>query len=509
MRLKLCARLPAKPRAVVIHATSVWISVCVIAICAGCQNSTERLTFPAAPIQHSTDGDWYDVNHDGKPDFGLLRDSTGKVNLLEYDDDEDGKPDRIYRLSDYANDAVPHLILMLDSVPFNEVAKRYDAGEFGWFDRPQKVISVFPSLTEQAFTRMLDAPPLPGMIDDSYDTRAGRSHMGIGERISGYHQPWEYRCNYSADYWRGAASYLDPRGLFYQEMALARKAVDESPDKVTVCYITSASSMICKYGKPGCDEVLDEMRRLCLQLLYERCGAIKISVCADHGHNFMRSTNVLFDDELKHAGFRITNTIHDDHDIVIDVDGLVTYLGLHTRKPVEVADAVLRRDEVELVTYLQQDRVIARDHDGLATIEYRGGRFRYVPQTSDVLKYNSLVDRFRADGKMDTDGFVADADWFAATVDADFPDAPRRLWDAFHGQCVCPPDVMLTLRDGFCSGHTTFQKFITMASSHGGVNQINSATFLMTMTGRATHALRGADIVPTVAPGYVLPIRVR
>ena len=286
-----CARRTAKPRSVARDAIALATSLCIfaaVAISAGCRTAIEHLSFPTSPIEHTADADWYDVNHDGKPDFGVLRDSSGKVNVLEYDDDEDGKPDRIYRLSDYANDSVPHFILLLDSVPFDEVAKRYDAGEFGWFDPPQKVISVFPSLTEQVFTRILDAPPLAGMIDDSYDTRTGRSHMGITERIGGYHQPWEYRCNYCADYWRGAASYLDPRGLFYDEMALSRRALDESPDRVTVCYVTSASSMICKYGKPGCDEVLDETRRLCLQLLYERCGAVKISVCADHGHNFMR-----------------------------------------------------------------------------------------------------------------------------------------------------------------------------------------------------------------------------
>jgi hypothetical protein len=169
----------------------------------------------------------------------------------------------------------------------------------------------------------------------------------------------------------------------------------------------------------------------------------------------------------------------------------------------------LKRDEVELVTYLQQDRVIVRDHTGLAEIEFRPGRYKYTPQSSDVLRYASVLDRLREDGKIDGDGFIADADWFNATVDADFPDAPHRLWEAFHGQCVSPPDVMLTIRDGFCSGHTTFQKFITMASTHGGLNQINSATFLLTMTGRASKPLRSADIIPTVVPGYVLPIRLQ
>src|SRR5437763_6229353 len=205
---------------------------------AACAPSAPHLIFPTHPIHQTSDGDWYDMNHDGKPDFGLLRDASGKVNLLEYDDDEDGAPDRIYRLSDYANESVPHLIILLDSVPFTEVAKRYEAGEFRWFDSPQKVIPLFPSLTEQVFTRVLDAPPLPGMIDDSYDTRIAASHRGIVERAEGYHQPWEYRCNYIASYADGAASYLNPRGLFYKEMALAKRALDESPDRVTVVYVT-------------------------------------------------------------------------------------------------------------------------------------------------------------------------------------------------------------------------------------------------------------------------------
>jgi hypothetical protein len=72
---------------------------------------------------------------------------------------------------------------------------------------------------------------------------------------------------------------------------------------------------------------------------------------------------------------------------------------------------------------------------------------------------------------------------------------------------VHPPDVMLTMHDGYCCGTPTLEKFITMASSHGGLNQINSATFVMTMTGRATKPIRSKDIIPTVEPGYVIPIR--
>src|SRR6266576_2957593 len=100
------------------------------ALLLGCRSTLEHLTFPTSPMCHTEAGDWYDVNHNGKADFGVLKDEHGKVDVLAYDDDEDGKPDRIYRLSDYTNESVPHLIILLDSVPFTEVAKRYAAGEF-------------------------------------------------------------------------------------------------------------------------------------------------------------------------------------------------------------------------------------------------------------------------------------------------------------------------------------------------------------------------------------------
>src|SRR5581483_1866964 len=132
------------------------------------------------------------------------------------------------------------------------VKKRFDAGEFGWFDPPQKVIPPFPSLSEQVFSKILQCPPLPGMIDDSYDARTARYHHGIFERASGYHQPWEYRCNYSATYSEAGVSYLDPREFYKRELALTKRTVDLSSDRVTVCYLVSASPMVCKYSRQGC-----------------------------------------------------------------------------------------------------------------------------------------------------------------------------------------------------------------------------------------------------------------
>ncbi len=99
----------------------------------------------------------------------MTYDAEGRVDRLIYHDPEGRRSDAVYRLADYANAQVPHLILLLDSVPFETMLDRYNAGDFGWFDPPQKMIAPFFSLTEVCYTDVLKAPPLPGFIDQYFD----------------------------------------------------------------------------------------------------------------------------------------------------------------------------------------------------------------------------------------------------------------------------------------------------------------------------------------------------
>jgi len=148
--------------------------------------------------------------------------------------------------------------------------------------------------------------------------------------------------------------------------------------------------------------------------------------------------------------------------------------------------------------YLEQDRVVVRDARGTAVIECHDERFRYRVLTSDVFGYESI----RSNLPADADGFVARDDWFAATVDHEYPDAPPSVWDAFHSRVIDPPEVMFTTRDGFYAGDPSFERFITMQSTHGSLNQRNTATFLMSMTGRVRAPLRTRDVMPAIEPSW-------
>ncbi len=345
------------------------------------------------------------------------------------------------------------------------------------------------------------------MTADYYDPRTGNTQLGIFQRIGGYEPPWEKRCDYNISFYNSLHSYIRPSDWYKAELSRAKLALDNCPNRVCVVYFSSTSGLLSKYGRAGARETLDGVQRLCLQALYERQGAIKISICADHGHNLVRSTNFSLDPFLQSAGFRPNGWLDNPNDVVVDMDGLLTYIGLHTHQPAAVSTALLQHDKIEFCTYLDKDRVIIQNAKGRASIECRAGQFRYTSATADVLNYQPVLDTLKTSNKLDPDGYASPDDFFAATLDHEFPDAPRRLWDAFHGMTVNPPDVMLQIRDGWCVGPPALRLFIDMKSTHGSLNQINSATFLLSMTGRANAPLHSNQIINTIEPGYELPLR--
>jgi hypothetical protein len=479
-----------------------------LALCPGCMTPNERLTFPIAPLRANAAARWYDVNGNGAPEFALQLDEGGHLRSLAYDDNEDGEPDRVYPY-DRSNSARPHLIVMLDSIPYQAARQRFEAGEWPWFDAPVKVIPPFPTMSGLIFTAITHAPPLPGMINRYYDRARGKTDNRIVSRALGEENPWHERLDYCAKYWQNGLAFLQPRQWYAAELLRLKKVFDEGTERTCIGYIASTSGMLSRFGCEGLDESLDGVTQLCLQLLFERQGDLDITVLADHGHNLTPGKRLELDTTLRAAGFNPTSRLKRADDVVLENDGMVNYIGLHTTNPAGVAAAVVRRPEIELAVYLSQDRVIVQDALGSATIEHRDGRLRYVPSDRDVLHYRSVIDRLAAEGKVDADGMIAADDWFAATLDHEYPDAPPRLWSAFHGLVTNTPDVMLTLRAGSCTGLGFLEWFISMQSTHGGLNQTDSATFVMSTTGRAAKALRSGEVLDTIEPGLIEQLRRR
>ncbi len=483
--------------------------VCLLLVVCGCLALPgcvphDRLAFPAAALTHDADSRGFDTDDNGKVDFVVRRgdgEHADRLDVLAYDDDEDGHADRLYRLSAYDNARVPHLIVLLDSIPFEAMRRAWGRDDrFSFFDRPLKVIAPFPSMSALCFSAMLHAPPMSGTINRHYDSRPQVNGVNnlIAKRLRGYRNPWQRRLHYNLRYTHNSEAFLNPRPWMRIEFERARRAFDDSPDRVTLVYISSTAAMLAQYGKDGLAEIFDELERFVLQVLHERRGAVKISVMADHGHNLRDTDWIDVGRPLRDAGFRVTDKIKGPDDVFIEMDGLLTFFGVHTARPVEAGNALLEGiSQIETISQVEGLDVVVRNHLGRARIRESDGRLTYIPESANVLEYDAALHHVA----------LTRDEWFARTVDAHYPDGPPRLWDAFHGGTVNVPQLLVTLDDGYCAGIGWFQWFITMRSTHGGLNQVNSATFLMSMTGRTEGvtlgALRSEEVIQTIEPGFV------
>ena len=462
----------------------------------------DRLHFEGVSPVVAKDAAYYDTNGDGLHDFQLVRPAEGgRLNELAYDDDQDGTPDRRFRMTDYrdAGAELPHLIVLVDSIPYAALRERFDGNDFtvlSVFHEPTKLIAPFPSMSALCFSAILGAPPMPGPLNKSYDPRPQVNAVNdlIRKRLNGYRNPWQQRLHYNVNYRENTAAFIKPRPWMKVEFERARRAFDLSADRTTIVYISSTAAMMMKYGPRGLDETLDALETFVTQVLYERRGAVDISIVSDHGHNLRDTQWIDVGQALEDAGFRVVKQRQRPDDVHLEMDGLLTYCGVHTERPAAVGDALLDGlPQVETVSYIDGYDVVVRSHAGAARISLDNGRLTYTPETADVLGYGDAL----------SGQAMTPQAWFDATVDHEYPDGPTRLWEAFHGRTQQTPQVMVTIQDGYCAGIEWFQWFVKMRSSHGGLNQISSAAVLMTTTGPTGPALRSGDVMDAIQPGYV------
>jgi hypothetical protein len=217
----------------------------------------------------------------------------------------------------------------------------------------------------------------------------------------------------------------------------------------------------------------------------------------------MLTHNVPTQKWVEEAGFKVRERITGNDDAVLELHGLVTVTGIHVNEPERLAMSLVKhREQVQHCFYQKDNRTIIRNADGAAAVEIKDGKLRYVPIDGDPLNYDPVIKAMQAKGLADADGYADDKAWFEFTVDHEYPDAPRRVWDAFHGKVGNLPDLLMTTNDGWCAGRPDFERYITMLSTHGALNQANSAGMIMTMTGRVHGPVLHEQAIDTVEPGF-------
>lgn len=384
------------------------------------------------------------------------------------------------------------LYVLLDGVPYNVICDLVEEGKMLGFTPPSRVISTFPTTTISAFTGMFR--PLGALQPEGYDNQ----HFSYQENrikgsmirhiVSDEERTFESFLDYKREnVWAKILIYLAPGVSSYTDLRRLEKTLWQNPrDSSVFAYIA---------GTDGSAHVLGEKRlkRLVtgiishVNLISRRFEKkfnrrLEVVVLSDHGFHFSRLkaiSNGRLRRSFAAAGFRLEKRIVDDKSVVSIPWGNISGTGFFTRpeNAAEMASVVSGVRGVDLVFYAGDGFVsVLSGKRGLAQVDFDGDgkRFRYQMITGDPLDYAGAAEELKRAGKMDRNGFASDRDWFLKTASHYYPDAFKRLYDAFHRLVKNPATILVSTEPDYEIGSALTR---TLARLRGGLKGTHGGLF--------------------------------
>ena len=440
----------------------------------------------------------FDVNRDKKPDFWQYQATDGRKRAIAYAE-QAGLPLRRIELGECDPSECPHFVIALDGVPFEIVEELYHEGRFRYFTPPARVICCYPAMTDLALTDLFHTGKCIAFESRYFDRETDRMSKGNEVYLSGLNSPWTKRMLYRCSVWWDALAYLKPQAVFDHEMRGMWKAFAGVKEGRACGYSVGTAGLGTRGGRDAIRAYLREIDEFCERLVYERRGRVNITLTADHGHNLVENRRVSFEETLEHCGYRRTESLTDERDVVDVEYGLVTYAALFTDDPAGVAACLLDHSDVEFACYRDGQDAIVRSIEGDGRIQKVADGYRYVCAGADPLRIGAILNELKNEGHISPEGVIDEQALFEATIEHEYPDPLARVWRALFDLVEEPPDVIVNLRDGACHGSRFFEAMIGRASStHGSLNRVNSTTFVMTTLGELPPALRSSDVLPSL-----------
>jgi hypothetical protein len=482
----------------------------------------------------------YDFDANGSCDYWEYLSQSGRVTRLGFGDAQaaDG-----VETAAYPPDADSrHLLIILDSVPYEIVRQMWEGGRFRLFGPPRRVISPFPAMTDPCLCEFFGISPCPGV--ESALVREGEAVSPLWTYITERNMPWIARIDYRLAPFLHGSAYLDPDAWFDHELGkIERRFFRNTDNELYSGYVVSTSALGSQRGRNGHQSGLIRLDRFCRSVVRRTRGRVQITLMSDHGHRLGPSRRLPLAEELRRAGWRVGNSLRGPTDVIVPEFGLVSCVALYTASPGRLARDVVGFAGVDFVAYRDGDRVLVVNRSGVATIERCGtgqlaGRpngYRYVDDGSDPLQLRPILAAMseeegrpaessghaRAFGsgmprggrvfwprtgvrgsvgesygpaRTPTLPFVEDRALFEATVDHVYPDPLHRLWRAFDGMFENPPDLLVSLEDGWHAGSASMDEVIEMSGVHGNLRAAGSTAFVMTTAGELPEVQRMEDL---------------
>lgn len=462
----------------------------------GCAGPGPRL-FQTAPVavEQVSGGQrrWYDFTGQGHGDYYEFISPQGRVTEIGYASCGESTL-KVVRLDEVPPREQRHLVLLLDSVPYVVAEDYWNQGRLRYFYRPVIQVSPFPVMTDLSFAEFFGSSPEGGVEAEYHDGR--RMTSGYNVYAAGTNAKWERYSDYVLSPMLHPEMYLDAYPWTNHEFRSIQDDYLRHPRPMMVAYSVGTSSLGANHARTGHEHALDVLEGYCRFLVYETQGRARITMLSDHGHAFYEGRWLPLAKRLGQLGYRVTRgTLKGPKDVAVPEFGLVSCAVVYTQSAAEVARDTLTIEGVEVSAYVDREDVVVLRKDGLARISRSSGRYRYAPEQGDPLEIMPAIEKLRAQGQVDAEGFIADDVLFQATAHGTYPDAVHRLWRAFHGLVEHTPDVMLSISEPYYVGSPTMKTVLrNIVGVHGSLRPMSTYGMCMTMSGVLPPVQRQGDL---------------
>jgi hypothetical protein len=106
----------------------------------------------------------------------------------------------------------------------------------------------------------------------------------------------------------------------------------------------------------------------------------------------------------------------------------------------------------------------------------------------------TVVESLRRQGKVDADEFIADEDWFAATIESARPDVVRRVFEGVSERVQHRANVLVNFADGYYTGSASLDVFAFLQATHGNLGARQSFGFVLSNALSLPAHLRARDV---------------
>jgi hypothetical protein len=401
---------------------------------------------------------------------------------------------------------VRHLIICVDGVAFSTIEEMRAEGRFKLFRAPARMVAPFPSLTNLALGEILKpagASESPGYEDNYFDTTKNKMRGGLLDRFRGgrfIKGTFRELFDYHPSAIKSGLGYAAPPVSTYLEsltdILRLKQKFRASREPVFFAYTGASDSLAHLGGERLLKSFLVRLDETVKDLVREEGGRVEVTIFSDHGNDFKGYRRVSLKSALRRANFKLSDKIRNEQSVVLPQFGLVGCAVMWTRESNEARLAAVAAGVggVDFAAYEKDGVVYVINGRGSATLERRGERFRYHATQGDPFELATVVESLRRQGKIDADEFIADEDWFAATIESARPDVVRRVFEGASERVQHRANVLVNFADGYYTGSASLDVFAFLQATHGNLGARQSFGFVMSNARVLPAHLRARDV---------------